>query len=144
MENAVFASQCEHDGLHVSSDATIVEILRPDGSPCPPGEDGEVVGTNLFRHTAATDPFSARRQGPLDRATLSLRAVAARHRGSPSAASRTSLSAPTAARWFASTASSSTSSACAKEQIVQKSRNRILVRIARGSDYDPANDGTVS
>lgn len=49
VENAVFASECEHGRLHVSEDAGILEILRPDGSPCPPGEPGEVVTTCLMR-----------------------------------------------------------------------------------------------
>lgn len=49
VENVLFASECEHGRLHVSPDAGIVEILRPDGSPCDPGEVGEVVATCLTR-----------------------------------------------------------------------------------------------
>ena len=49
VENALFASECEHHRLHVSPDAGIVEILREDGSPCDPGEAGEVVATCLLR-----------------------------------------------------------------------------------------------
>jgi len=49
VESAVFASECEAGSLHVSPDAGIVEILRPDGSPCAPGEPGEVVATCLLR-----------------------------------------------------------------------------------------------
>lgn len=49
VENAVFASECERGRLHVSPDAGIVEILRPDGTPCEPGEAGEVVTTCLLR-----------------------------------------------------------------------------------------------
>lgn len=49
VENALFASECEHGRLHVSPDAAVVEILRPDGSPCEPGEVGEVVATCLMR-----------------------------------------------------------------------------------------------
>lgn len=49
VENAVFASECEHQRLHLSPDAGIVEILRPDGSPCPAGEPGEVVVTSFLR-----------------------------------------------------------------------------------------------
>lgn len=49
VENALFASECEHGSLHVSSDAGIVEILRDDGSTCDPGEVGEVVATCLMR-----------------------------------------------------------------------------------------------
>jgi len=49
VENALFVSECEHGRLHVSPDVGIVEILRPDGSPCDPGEAGEVVTTCLMR-----------------------------------------------------------------------------------------------
>ena len=49
VENALFASECEHGHLHVSPDVGIVEILQQDGSPCPPGEVGEVVTTCLIR-----------------------------------------------------------------------------------------------
>lgn len=49
VENALFASECEHGRLHVSPDVGIVEILRPDGTACEPGEVGEVVTTCLMR-----------------------------------------------------------------------------------------------
>lgn len=49
VENALFVSECEHGRMHVSPDAGIVEILRPDGKPCEPGEIGEVVCTCLAR-----------------------------------------------------------------------------------------------
>ena len=49
VENALFASECEHGRLHVSPDVGIVEILRPDSSPCGSGEVGEVVTTCLMR-----------------------------------------------------------------------------------------------
>lgn len=49
VENAIFVSECEHRRLHVSPDVALVEILRPDGSPCAPGEAGEVVTTSLMR-----------------------------------------------------------------------------------------------
>jgi len=49
VENAIFASECEYGCLHVSPDVSVVEILRPDGSPCESGEAGEVVVTTLTR-----------------------------------------------------------------------------------------------
>jgi len=49
VENAIFASECEHGRLHVSPDVAIAEILRPDGSHCAPDEAGEVVVTVLSR-----------------------------------------------------------------------------------------------
>ena len=49
VENVLFASDCEHHRLHVSPEAGIIEILRPDGTRCEPGETGEVVATCLLR-----------------------------------------------------------------------------------------------
>lgn len=51
VENVLFASACRHRRLHVSPDVGVVEILRPDGSACAPGETGEVVATGLLRRT---------------------------------------------------------------------------------------------
>lgn len=48
-EVGLIASECEqHSGLHVNAEHVIVEILRPDGSPAEPGEDGEIVVTDLL------------------------------------------------------------------------------------------------
>lgn len=49
VENSMFASQCEAGRLHISPDIGLVEILRPDGTACLPGEPGEVVATCLFK-----------------------------------------------------------------------------------------------
>lgn len=62
VENALFASECEHGRLHVSPDVGIVEILRPDGSPCDPGEVGEVVATSFIKKY---QPFIRYRLGDL-------------------------------------------------------------------------------
>jgi phenylacetate-CoA ligase len=62
VENALFASECEEGGLHVSPDVAAVEILRPDGTACEPGEVGEVVATCLMREY---QPFIRYRIGDL-------------------------------------------------------------------------------
>lgn len=62
VENAVFASECEQGRLHVSPDVGILEILRSDGTPCDPGEVGEVVATCLMR---MRQPFIRYRLGDL-------------------------------------------------------------------------------
>ncbi len=49
VENAMFASECRQGRLHVSEDAGVIEILRPDGTACEPDEEGEVVATCLMR-----------------------------------------------------------------------------------------------
>ncbi|HEX7580587.1 MAG TPA: hypothetical protein VF580_11350 [Thermoanaerobaculia bacterium] len=64
VENALFASECEKGQLHVSPDAGVVEILRPDGSRCAAGETGEVVATCLFR---TSQPLIRYRLGDLAR-----------------------------------------------------------------------------
>ncbi len=49
VENVLFASECEEGSLHLSPDVGLVEVLDSDGTPCAPGEIGEVVTTNLMR-----------------------------------------------------------------------------------------------
>jgi phenylacetate-CoA ligase len=49
VESALFASECRVGRLHMSPDVAVVEILRPDGTACAPGEAGEVVATSLIR-----------------------------------------------------------------------------------------------
>lgn len=49
VENASFACECEEGSLHVSPEAGIIEIIRPDGTHCGPGEVGEVLVTGLLR-----------------------------------------------------------------------------------------------
>jgi len=47
-ELSLIACECEqHNGLHINADNVYVEVLRPDGSPCAPGEAGAVVVTDL-------------------------------------------------------------------------------------------------
>lgn len=47
-EGVSMAMECLHGRMHVSPAAGILEILREDGSPCPPGEVGEMVATGLL------------------------------------------------------------------------------------------------
>jgi phenylacetate-CoA ligase len=62
-ELAVIAQQCSpRGGLHVFSDRVHLEILRPDGSPCDPGERGEIVATGLDNQVM---PFIRYRTGDL-------------------------------------------------------------------------------
>jgi phenylacetate-CoA ligase len=42
------AGECEtHEGLHVSVDRLLVEVVDDEGRPCPPGEVGEILITDL-------------------------------------------------------------------------------------------------
>lgn len=64
-EFADIAQQCElAGGLHIFSDRMHLEILRPDGTPCGPGEMGEIVITDLENRAM---PFVRYRTGDLAR-----------------------------------------------------------------------------
>ena len=41
------AAQCSHGNLHVNAEVTRVEIVRPDDTPCEPGEEGRILLTTL-------------------------------------------------------------------------------------------------
>jgi phenylacetate-CoA ligase len=47
-EGVCMAMECRHGRMHVIPAAGIWEILREDGSPCAPGEVGEIVATGLL------------------------------------------------------------------------------------------------
>lgn len=47
-EAVCMAMECAHGRMHVIPGAGIVEILRPDGTPCVAGEVGEIVATGLL------------------------------------------------------------------------------------------------
>jgi phenylacetate-CoA ligase len=47
-EVSLIACECEqHAGLHINSEHVAVEVLRDDGTPCAPGEDGRIVVTEF-------------------------------------------------------------------------------------------------
>lgn len=47
-EVSLIACECEqHNGLHINADGIYLEVLRPDGTPCSPGEPGMIVVTDL-------------------------------------------------------------------------------------------------
>jgi len=63
-EGGCIAWECDVcPGYHVSADMVLVELLR-DGRPVPPGEEGEVVITNLHSYAM---PFIRYRQGDVGR-----------------------------------------------------------------------------
>jgi phenylacetate-CoA ligase len=47
-EGVAMAMECEHGCMHTVPIVGIIEILRDDGSPCKPGEVGEIVATSLL------------------------------------------------------------------------------------------------
>lgn len=46
-EAGFIAHQCPRGGMHITSENVIVEVLRGDGTPAAPGEDGEIIVTQL-------------------------------------------------------------------------------------------------
>ena len=45
------AAECDrHEGLHVTAEHLLVEVLNDDGTPTPAGEEGNVVITDLFNY----------------------------------------------------------------------------------------------
>lgn len=67
-EFGTIAQQCDHvGGLHVFTNRVHIEVLRPDGAPCAPGERGEIVVTDL---TNRIMPFIRYRIGDLAVAAL--------------------------------------------------------------------------
>lgn len=64
-EFGVVAQQCAPgSGLHISSERVRLEILSPAGEPCGPGEQGEIVLTDLDNYAM---PFLRYRTGDLAR-----------------------------------------------------------------------------
>jgi phenylacetate-CoA ligase len=62
-EVMLIGMECEeHRGLHLTADNLYVEILREDGRPAGPGEEGEVVVTDLHNYAM---PFLRYRIGDL-------------------------------------------------------------------------------
>jgi phenylacetate-CoA ligase len=50
-EFMLIGAECErHEGLHLTMENLLVEILDEDGMPTPPGEEGDVVITDLFNY----------------------------------------------------------------------------------------------
>ena len=49
-EGAPIAYECSKNGFHISPESGIFEILRPDNSPCSPGELGRLVVTSFLSY----------------------------------------------------------------------------------------------
>ena len=50
-EVSLIACECEvHHGMHINAEHVIVEFLKDDGTPCQPGEDGQLVVTELVNY----------------------------------------------------------------------------------------------
>lgn len=50
VENCGLISENEYGQLLISPDSALIEILKPDGAPAKPGEEGELVCTGFFNY----------------------------------------------------------------------------------------------
>ena len=51
-DSALIAHECPQGGMHVLTDALVLEIVDAEGRPVAPGEAGEIVITDLYSHEA--------------------------------------------------------------------------------------------
>jgi phenylacetate-CoA ligase len=47
-DSGFISHECPQGGMHILTDAIVVEIVDPQGRPLPPGEPGEIVATDLY------------------------------------------------------------------------------------------------
>jgi phenylacetate-CoA ligase len=64
-DSGFLAHECPAGGMHVMSDAVIVEIVDREGRPVPPGDTGEIVATDLYSRDAPFIRYSTGDMGAL-------------------------------------------------------------------------------
>ena len=138
-EVSLIACECErHAGLHVNAEHVWVELLREDGTPCGPGEDGRIVVTELVNRGMpmlryevgdygiwAETPCRCGRSWPLLARVTGRTADFLRARDGSRVAG-ISLIENTLTRF----------PGVAQMQIVQRRPDRILVRLVPGADWE--------
>ena len=79
---AAYVVECEHGGLHVRPEHSLVELLNESGEPAQPGEWAEIVGTGygnisfpLIRYRTGDGALLAERPCVCNRGGLTLRAL---------------------------------------------------------------------
>jgi phenylacetate-CoA ligase len=85
-EVSLIACECErHAGLHLNAEHAAVEVLRDDGAPCAPGEDGRIVvtefvnlGMPMLRYEVGDRGVAAEGACPCGRPSSLLRTVTGR------------------------------------------------------------------
>lgn len=64
-ERTGYALQCQQGNLHVITETSVVEVLRPDGEPAAVGEVGELVLTNLMNRAMPLIRYRIRDTGTM-------------------------------------------------------------------------------
>jgi phenylacetate-CoA ligase len=141
-EVSLIASECErHDGLHINADGVYVEILRPDGTPCDPGEAGSVVVTDLanrampiIRYKVGDTAAMSARLCPCSRGLPLLERLMGREADYVVTPAGEYISGISLTENFAVLVPGVT-----QIQIVQEQVDDFVFRIVRGSDFGPAS-----
>ncbi|MBU4272656.1 MAG: phenylacetate--CoA ligase family protein [Planctomycetes bacterium] len=145
-EVSLIACECErHDGLHVNADGIYLEILRPDGTPCRPGEPGMIVVTDLvnrampmIRYQVGDMGVLANRQCPCGRGLPLLERIEGRVADYVVTARGELISGISLTENFAVMVPG-----LAQLQIVQEEVDRFVFRIVKGPDFGPASLETI-
>ncbi|MCX7424637.1 MAG: phenylacetate--CoA ligase family protein [Planctomycetia bacterium] len=145
-EVSLIACECErHDGLHVNADGIYLEVLRPDGTPCPPGEPGMIVVTDLvnrampmIRYQVGDMGVLSDRQCPCGRGLPLLERIEGRVADYVVTPRGELISGISLTENFAVMVPG-----IAQLQIVQEEVDRFVFRIVKGSDFGPKSLETI-
>lgn len=66
-DSGFLSHECPQGGMHILSDAVILEVVDADGRPVPPGESGEIVATDLYSHGVPFIRYATGDRGVLSR-----------------------------------------------------------------------------
>jgi phenylacetate-CoA ligase len=145
-EVSLIACECErHNGLHINADGIYLEVLRSDGTPCPPGEPGMIVVTDLvnrampiIRYQVGDMGVLSDRQCPCGRTLPLLEKIEGRVADYVLTPRGELISGISLTENFAVMVPG-----IAQLQIVQEEVDRFLFRIVKGSDFGQQSLDTI-
>ena len=145
-ELSLIACECErHEGLHVNAEGVYVEILRPDGAACAPGETGALVVTDLvnramplIRYQVGDMAAFADRQCSCGRGLPLLERIEGRVADYVVTSTGELISGISLTENFAMLVPG-----LAQLQIIQEAVDRFRFRIVRGPDWAPNSEASV-
>jgi phenylacetate-CoA ligase len=145
-EVSLIACECErHDGLHINADGIYLEVLRPDGTPCVPGEPGMIVVTDLanrampiLRYQVGDMGVLSDRRCPCGRGLPLLEKVEGRIADYVVTSDGEMISGISLTENFAVMVPG-----IAQLQIVQEEVDRFLFRVVKGREFGPRSLETI-